>query len=94
MPRPSRKSCLSLAYMTKGRINFQTLRVDNSIDGGFLVQCISTGESYDVRLKPGGSADQAALEAAIRKARAANQPVTVVEVDKVKTTGDALNNAY
>lgn len=87
MPRPSRKSCLSLAYMTKGRINFQTLRVDNSIGGGFLVQCISTGESYDVRLKPGGSADQAALEAAIRKARAANQPVTVLKLTRSKPRG-------
>lgn len=80
------------AYMTGGRINFQTMRVDNSIGDGFIVQRISTGEAYDVHLKPGVfPADQAAFEGAIRKARASNQPVSAADIDKVEAMGDALS---
>lgn len=87
MPRPSRKSCLSLAYMTKGRINFQTLRVDNSIDGGFLVQCISTGESYDVRLKPGGLLIRPHLRLPFAKQGPLTNPSPLLKLTRSKPRG-------
>lgn len=72
-------------YLTGARINFQTLRVDNSVGDGFIVQRISTGEAWEVRLKPGVfPADQAALEERIRARRAAGQTVTAAEIDEVE----------
>ena len=43
----------TVALMTGARINFQTLRIDNGIGDGFIIQRISTGQAYDVHLKPG-----------------------------------------
>lgn len=43
----------AVSFMTGARVNFQTLRVDQSIGEGFIIQRISTGETYRVNLKPG-----------------------------------------
>jgi formylmethanofuran dehydrogenase subunit E len=80
------------AFMTGGRINFRTLRIDASIGDGFIIQKVSTGEAYDVHLKPGVfPADQAALEAKIRGLRAEGKPVTAADIDAVEKMGDALS---
>jgi formylmethanofuran dehydrogenase subunit E len=80
------------AFMTGGRINFRTLRIDASIGDGFIIQKISTGEAYDVHLKPGVfPADQAALESKIRGLRAEGKPVAAADIDAVEKMGDALS---
>jgi formylmethanofuran dehydrogenase subunit E len=80
------------ALMTGARINFRTLRIDASIGDGFIIQKTSTGEAYDVHLKPGVfPADQAALEAKIRGLRAEGKPVTAQDIDTVEKMGDSLS---
>lgn len=80
------------ALMTGARINFKTLRVDAAIGNGFIVQRISTGESYRVHLKPGVfPAEQAALEARIRGLRARGEPVTAEDIDTIEAMHDALS---
>ena len=78
--------------ITGARINFKTLRIDKSIGDGFIVQKISTGEAYDVHLKPGVfPADQAALEAKIRKLRSEKNPVTAEDINTVEKMANAFN---
>lgn len=80
------------AMLTGARINFNTLRIDKAIGDGFIVQRISTGEAYDVHLKPGVfPADQAALEGKIRKLRSEKKPVTAEDIDTVEKMANALN---
>ena len=77
--------------MTGARINFKTLRLDK-IGDGFIIQRISTGEAYDVHLKPGVfPEDQAALEGKIRKLRSEGKPVTAEDINTVEKMADALN---
>ncbi len=79
------------AWLTGARINFQTLRVDASVGDGFIVQRISTGESWEVRLKPGILQEaQAALENHIREQRAAGQPVSPADVDRFEAMANEL----
>jgi len=79
------------AMMTGARINFKTLRLDK-IGDGFIIRRISTGETYDVHLKPGVfPADQAALESKIRKQRSDGKPVTAREIDEVEKMAAVLN---
>ncbi len=82
----------TVALMTGARINFQTLRIDNSIGDGFIIQKISTGQAYDVHLKPDVfPKDQAALEDRIRKLRREGQPVAGSDIDAVEKMADALS---
>ena len=84
----------AVAFMTGARINFQTLRIDNTIGDGFIIQKISTGETYQVSLKPGVfPAKQAALEAHIRASRAEGKPVTPAEIDELERQADQLNRS-
>lgn len=79
------------SLMTGARINFKTLRLDK-IGDGFIVQRISTGEAYDVHLKPGVfPEDQAALEGKIRKLRSEGKPVSAQDINTVEKMADALN---
>ncbi len=81
------------AFMTGARINFRTLRIDASIGDGFIIQRISTGQSYKVHLKAGVfPSDQAALENKIRSLRAQGKPVTAEDIDAVEKMGDALSS--
>lgn len=78
-------------WLTGARINFQTLRVDASVGDGFIVQKISTGEAWEVRLKPGVFPEpQAALENRIREQRAAGQAVDPAEVDRFEAMANEL----
>jgi formylmethanofuran dehydrogenase subunit E len=79
------------ALMTGARINFKTLRLD-AIGDGFIIQRISTGEAYDVHLKPGVFPDdQAALENKIRKLRSEGKPVSAEDIDAVEAMACAFN---
>ena len=82
----------AIAFMTGARINFQTLRIDNSVGDGFIIQKISTGETYQVSLKPGVfPAKQAELEAHIRASRAQGKPVTAAEINELERQADQLS---
>ena len=82
----------TVAFMTGARINFQTLRIDNSVGDGFIVQKISTGETYQVSLKPGFfPARQTDLETHIRILRTENKPVTALEIDKFEYLSEQLS---
>jgi formylmethanofuran dehydrogenase subunit E len=82
----------TVMMMTGARINFETLRVDASIGNGFIVQRISTGEAYDVHLKPGVfPEDQAALEGKIRKTRSEGSPVSAEDINTDEKMADALS---
>jgi len=81
-----------VAVMTGARINFQTLRIDNTTGDGFVIQRISTGQTYDVRLKPDVfPKDQADLESKIRKTRGQGNPVSKSDIDAVEKMADALS---
>jgi formylmethanofuran dehydrogenase subunit E len=78
--------------MTGARINFQTLRIDNSVGDGFIIQRISTGQTYEVRLNPGVFPEnQAALESKIRKLRSQGKPVPAADLDRVEEMADSLS---
>jgi formylmethanofuran dehydrogenase subunit E len=82
----------AVAFMTGARINFQTLRIDNGVGDGFIIQKISTGETYQVSLKPGVfPVKQAALESHIRGFRAEGKPVTGAEIDEFETLSEQLS---
>lgn len=82
----------TVAFMTGARINFQTLRIDNSVGDGFIIQKISTGETYQVSLKPGVfPAKQAELEAHIRASRTEGKLVTATEINEFERQSDQLS---
>lgn len=82
----------AIAFMTGARINFQTLRIDNRMGDGFIIQKISTGEAYEVHLKPGVfPADQDNLEKKIRALRAAGQAVTSEDIDRLENMAETLS---
>lgn len=82
----------TVAAMTGARINFQTLRIDNQVGDGFIVQRISTGEAYEVHLRPGVFPDaQAELETKIRRLRAEGMPVSAADIDKVEEMANDLS---
>ncbi len=82
----------AVMMMTGARINFQTLRIDNSVGDGFIVQRISSGEAWEVRLKPGVfPAEHAALEERIRTMRAKGEAVTAAEIDAVEAMAAATS---
>ena len=82
----------TVAFVTGARINFQTLRIDNTVGDGFILQRVSTGEAYDVRLKPGVfPKDQADLEAKVRKWRSEGKPVTAEDINRVEKMADDLS---
>ncbi len=75
----------AVALMTGARINFKTLRIDNSIGDGFIIQRISTGETYQVHLNDGVFPHELiALEKNIRRTRAQGKPVTAADIDRVE----------
>jgi formylmethanofuran dehydrogenase subunit E len=82
----------AVAFMTGARINFQTLRIDNSIGDGFIIQRISTGETYSVHLKPGiFPKEQAVLEDKLRRLRAQGKEVAAGDIDALEKMANALS---
>jgi len=81
----------AVALITGARINFKTLRIDNAIGDGFIIQRISTGEAYRVHLQDGVFPPElATLETQIRKVRAEGKLVTAQDIDKVEQMQNAL----
>ena len=81
----------AVSFMTGARVNFQTLRVDQSIGEGFIIQRISTGETYRVNLKPGVMTEkQIELERNIRNQRGAGKSVSPESIDTVEQLANQL----
>ncbi len=79
-------------FMTGARVNFRTLRIDHSVGAGFISQKTSTGQTYDVLLRPGVLPDaQATLGDRIPSLRAAGQPVAAPDIDELERLADALS---
>ena len=82
----------AVAMMTGARINFQSLRLDNFVGDGFIIQRISTGAAYEVRLKPGIFPEpQAALENKIRKIRALGKLIAAEDIDEFEKMANDLS---
>jgi len=82
----------AVAFMTGARINFQTLRLDNAVGDGFIIQRISTGEAYAVHLKAGVFPKaQLALETRIRMARTQGLPVSAADIDASEAMANDLS---
>jgi len=82
----------TVAMMTGARINFGTLSLDNAVGDGFIIQRISTGETYSVHLKEGVfPPKQAELERKIRQLAAEGKPVDPAMIDQVEAMADALS---
>lgn len=82
----------AVSFMTGARINFQTLSIDSSVGGGFIIQRISTGEAYQVSLKAGIVPDkQKKLEKHIRALRAKGEPVNAAEIDESERLANQLS---
>jgi formylmethanofuran dehydrogenase subunit E len=81
----------AVMYLTGARINFKTLRIDNSIGDGFIVQRISTGEAYSVHLKEGVfPKEMAELEGKIKKTRFAGNPVKAEDINRLEKMAEEL----
>jgi len=82
----------AVSFMTGARINFDTLRIDDSVGDGFVLHRISTGETYSVHLKPGVFPQaQAALEEKLRRLRAQGRPVSADDVEALEQMANALS---
>ena len=80
------------AMMTGARINFETLSIEPEIGDGFIVQRISTGDAYDVHLKPNVfPKKQAELENKIRSARKLGKDVSPEDIDRVEKMQNKLS---
>lgn len=80
------------SMMTGARINFGTLSIDPKIGDGFIIQRISTGETYDVHLKEGiFPKEQADLENKIRKQREEGKQVSAEDINKVEKMQNELS---
>ncbi len=71
------------ALMSGARINHKTLSLDNSLGGSFIVQRISTGQTYKVSLADKGFLKALKTEEEKIKAKA-NKDVTPKDIDEVE----------
>jgi len=73
------------ALMTGARINFKTLSLDNSLGGSFIVQRISTGETFKVSLRSKDFLKALKIkEKEIKKSVSQHKKVTPQELDEVE----------
>ncbi len=71
--------------LTGARINFGTLSIDKSAGNGFIVQKISTDETYQVKLKDGiFPEDLAKLETKIKADAKAGKKVADDDIKKLE----------
>lgn len=81
----------TVSFMTGARINFKTLSIDNSIGDGFIIQKISTGEAYDVHLKPSVFPEEMAeLEKKIKQAHFNRQKVNPEDIDRLEIMANTI----
>jgi formylmethanofuran dehydrogenase subunit E len=82
----------AISFMTGARINFKTLRIDNSVDDGFIIQRISTNEAYSVHLKPGVFPEELkSVEDKIRQLRAEGKQVEAKDIDAFEAMQNNLS---
>ncbi|MEI8377533.1 MAG: formylmethanofuran dehydrogenase subunit E family protein [bacterium] len=80
------------AMMTGARINFGTLSIDKNVGNGFIVQKISTGETYQVKLKDGVfPVELAELEAKIKSEARAGKKVSDDDIQKLEAMANELS---
>ena len=80
------------SMMTGARINFGTLSIDKSVGNGFIVKKISTGETYQIRLKDNVfPKDLAHLEAKIKSEAKAGEKVSDNDIKKLETLANNLS---
>lgn len=80
------------SMMTGARINFGTLSIDKTVGNGFIVQKISTGETYQVKLKDGVFPnDLTQLEGKIKSEAKAGKKVSDKDIKKLETLANKLS---
>ena len=80
------------SMLTGARINFGTLSIDKSVGNGFIVQKISTGETYQVKLKENVfPEDLAKLETKIKSEVKAGKKVSDEDINKLETLANKLS---
>ncbi len=80
------------SMLTGARINFGTLSVDKSVGNGFIVQRISTGETYQVKLKEGVfPEDLAKLETKIKSESKKGKKVSDSDIKQLETLANKLS---
>lgn len=78
--------------MTGARINFGTLSIDKNVGNGFIVQKISTGDTYQVKLKEGIFPDDLAkLEKKIKSEAKAGKKVPDSDIENLEALADKLS---
>jgi formylmethanofuran dehydrogenase subunit E len=80
------------SMLTGARINFGTLSIDKSVGNGFIVQKISTGETYQVKLKEGiFPEDLAKLEIKIKTEAKAGKKVSDEDIKHLEELANRLS---
>jgi len=80
------------SLLTGARINFGTLSIDKNVGNGFIVQKISTGETYQVKLKEGVfREDLAKFETKIKSEAKAGEKVSDADIKQLETLADKLS---
>jgi len=80
------------SMMTGARINFGTLSIDKNVGNGFIVQKISTGETYQVKLKEGiFPEDLSELETKIKSESKMRKKVSDEDIKKLETLANKLS---
>lgn len=80
------------SMLTGARINFGTLSIDKSVRNGFIVQKISTGETYQVKLKDGVfPEDLAKLETKIKSEAKSGEKVSDKDIKQLETLANKLS---
>lgn len=80
------------SMLTGARINFGTLSIDKNVGNGFIVQKISTGETYQVKLKEGVfPKDLVQLETKIKSEAKEGKKVSDGDIKKLETLANKLS---
>ncbi len=80
------------SMLTGARINFGTLSIDKSVGNGFIVQKISTGETYQVKLKDGiFPQDLLKLETKIKTEAKAGKKVSDSDIKQLENLANKLS---
>lgn len=78
--------------MTGARINFGTLSIDKRVGNGFIVQKISTGEAYQVKLKEGVfPVELSELESKIKSEAKVGKQVSDADIQKLEAMANELS---
>ena len=80
------------SMLTGARINFGTLSIDKSVGNGFIVQRMSTGETYQVKLKEGVFPKELVkLETKIKSEAKGGKKVSDADIKQLETLANKLS---